>query len=54
MPLEPLAEAAIEAAGQVAIELGGERIRKSYGWRGCVVGVLAVVTVVASAVWLLR
>ena len=30
MPLEPLAEAAVEALGQVAVEAGGDRVRKRY------------------------
>lgn len=53
MPLEPLAEAAVEALGQVAVEAGGDRVRKRYGQKGCILALAVGLLAISAAVWLL-
>lgn len=52
MPIhEIVGEIVVEAAGQVAMEAGGETIHKRFGWKGCVLAVVIVVALVALAIW---
>ena len=51
MPAEVIGEIAVNAAGQLAIEGGGEAIKNRYGCKGCVVALLIVATLVAGAVY---
>ena len=51
MPVEAIGEIAVDAAGQLAIEGGGEAIKNRYGCKGCVVALLIVAALVAGAVY---
>ena len=50
----PLGEFVAEAVAQAVMELGGEAIRKRFGWSGCLVAIGSVIAVIALVIWLVR
>ena len=53
MPIEGVAEAAVEAIGQVVLEEGAERVRRRWGWKGCLSVVLGIAGLIALAIYFL-
>ena len=51
MPVEAIGEVAVNAAGQLAMEAGGESIKERYGCKGCVVAILIIAALIAGAVY---
>ena len=53
MPLEAVGEVVAEGAAQLAMEAGGEAIKKRYGCKGCIVVLLVIATLIAGIVFLI-
>jgi hypothetical protein len=53
MPIEGVAEVAIEIAGQAVGEIAPEMVHRRFGRKGCVISVLIVAGLIALAIYLL-
>jgi hypothetical protein len=53
MPLEPAAGCLIDGLGQLVTEMGGEAIRKRYGWKGCIIALIPVFAIIGFSWWYL-
>jgi sugar phosphate permease len=53
MPIEGVAEVAIEIAGQAVAEVAPDIVHRRFGWKGCVVALLIVAGLIALAIFLL-
>jgi hypothetical protein len=51
MPIEGVAEVAIEVVGQTVAEGGAEAVHRRFGWKGCLVLFLAVAGLIAFIVY---
>ena len=47
----PLPQLIAEAVGQLGMEAGAELIQHRFGWKGCVVAIVIVVSIIALAWW---
>ena len=49
----PLGEFIAETVAQGVMEVGGEAIKRRYGWRGCLAAIVMTIAVAALAIWYL-
>ena len=53
MPVEGVAEAAVEVLGQVVAEEGVEQVHRRWGRKGCLPGVIGIIGVIVLVIYFL-